>query len=323
MPGAPLPPLLNIPAAVNDLSTQQVGTELQIGWSAPRLTTEGTRIRDLDRVELYGGFSAQEASVESFKADPRLIATIPAAHIEGPRMIYSMSLKREDLGRKAFFAVRAVAARQRQSALSNIVTVIAADLPLPPQEPKANLTETAVRLSWRAATSSAFGGPAPSGARYRIYRADALTGQAPQEIGSAQTAEYSDTAIQMGQTYTYFIRAASGADASAAISQPSAVVQVKAEDRFPPAPPQDLRAIAVPGAVDLAWSPNNEPDLAGYNVYRGESASGSKLNPTPLTSPTFRDLSAKSGEALMYRVTAVDRSGNESGPSDTVAVTAE
>jgi fibronectin type 3 domain-containing protein len=70
--------------------------------------------------------------------------------------------------------------------------------------------------------------------------------------------------------------------------------------------------------VDLSWSINLETDLAGYRVYRSEREGelGQALEAQLLLSPAFRDDSAQAGRKYWYVVTAVDRAGNESGPSE-------
>ena len=78
VPGEPLPPLLEIPAPVQDLSVVQVGTQLQLAWSRPRLTTEGTRARRLDRIELYGAFLPGDAPLTSFTEQSSRLAAILA-----------------------------------------------------------------------------------------------------------------------------------------------------------------------------------------------------------------------------------------------------
>jgi len=74
--------------------------------------------------------------------------------------------------------------------------------------------------------------------------------------------------------------------------------------------------------VELSWSINVEPDLAGYRVYRSgeESTRGSLLTADLLPSPSYRDTSVEVGQHYWYTVTAVDRSGNESAPTPAVSV---
>jgi hypothetical protein len=56
--------------------------------------------------------------------------------------------------------------------------------------------------------------------------------------------------------------------------------------------------------------------LAGYNVYRetvGAAGGATKLNDAPVVLPGFRDATANAATRYRYRVTAVDKKGNESG----------
>jgi fibronectin type 3 domain-containing protein len=73
--------------------------------------------------------------------------------------------------------------------------------------------------------------------------------------------------------------------------------------------------------VELSWAINPEADLAGYLVYRGdaEDAPGERVSMETLPSPTFRDISVLPGRRYFYRVSAVDRAGNESPRSSAVA----
>lgn len=99
------------------------------------------------------------------------------------------------------------------------------------------------------------------------------------------------------------------------MSEPSPTQEIMPRDTFPPAPPEGLSSIYSAGAVELIWTANTEPDLAGYNVYRLEGSTPQRLNKDILKTPIFRDTTATAGATLSYDVTAVDLSGNESGPS--------
>ena len=110
-----------------------------------------------------------------------------------------------------------------------------------------------------------------------------------------------------------------------AVIQPTEARSIS-RDIFPPATPADVRASPIvrsptnPTEVDLSWSINSEPDLAGYRVYRSEhqDTAGEVLTPDLLLSPSYRDTSVQPGHLYWYRVTSVDRSGNESAPSEPV-----
>ena len=87
-------------------------------------------------------------------------------------------------------------------------------------------------------------------------------------------------------------------------------------DTTPPATPKGLTATPSQGGIALDWADNTEADLAGYNVYRSDSANGTfnKLNSAPLSASEYNDTKAPAGQLSYYRVTAVDKTGNESAP---------
>jgi len=74
--------------------------------------------------------------------------------------------------------------------------------------------------------------------------------------------------------------------------------------------------------VDLHWTAPPTNDLAGYNVYRGPSATSlSKINSGLVASTLYDDSSVSNGSTYYYAVTAVDISGNESAKSSTIEAT--
>ena len=80
-------------------------------------------------------------------------------------------------------------------------------------------------------------------------------------------------------------------------------------------------------SIDLSWDPVGDPagelDVVGYYVYRAEEGGGfNRLNAQPVAASAYRDLSVAAGRTYRYRVTAVDRRGNESGPGGEVRETA-
>ena len=85
-------------------------------------------------------------------------------------------------------------------------------------------------------------------------------------------------------------------------------------DAEPPAAPQGLTASGAELSVALAWAPNGESDLAGYNVYR-RAADGTWARLAGTTANAYTDSGLAAGTPSTYRVTAVDATGNESAPS--------
>ena len=191
--------------------------------------------------------------------------------------------------------------------------------PLPPM----NLTAAdrladqggAIELNWTVSTSGDAIGQ-------RLYRG--ITDGGPyalvQTFGSNSTNSHTDTdaVLTNGVTYHYLIRAYDGSQESIDSNQASAVPI----DNLTPAAPTGLAATAGDGQVALNWNGNGESDLAGYNVYRGQTSGGpySPVNPSLLNVTAYTDANVTNGTTYYYIVTAVDTSANESpGSAETSA----
>jgi fibronectin type 3 domain-containing protein len=70
--------------------------------------------------------------------------------------------------------------------------------------------------------------------------------------------------------------------------------------------------IATQYSVNLSW--NSSSGVAGYNVYRSTTASGtySRLNSTPNASTAYTDSTVVPGQTYYYSATSVSASGGES-----------
>jgi hypothetical protein len=87
----------------------------------------------------------------------------------------------------------------------------------------------------------------------------------------------------------------------------------------------NLQAEGREGEVRLSWSQTDYDTLAGYNLYRAESADGpfTKLNPTliPGTIREYTDKDVEAGKDYYYYFTVVGTDMSESDPSNTAAGT--
>lgn len=92
---------------------------------------------------------------------------------------------------------------------------------------------------------------------------------------------------------------------------------VQAVDSIPPAVPSDLTAkIDSVGTVSLQWAANNEPDLLGYVILRGNNRAEEPaiINSKPQTENAFEEkinLNTLNGK-IYYSVMALDRRMNQS-----------
>lgn len=89
--------------------------------------------------------------------------------------------------------------------------------------------------------------------------------------------------------------------------------------------PTGLAGSSCAGGVKLTWVPGAVAQPAGFDVYRSTSSGFgfAKLNPAPLSQPTYLDLSGLVGTTYYYRVTALDAVLGASDPSSELALTVQ
>ncbi len=78
---------------------------------------------------------------------------------------------------------------------------------------------------------------------------------------------------------------------------------------------------ATPDRVTVAWDPNPETDIAGYNVYYGVTGSGVTNKVTPGTATQQQIISLQPQTQYWFYVTAFNIAGLESDPSQVLSYT--
>ncbi|KNY26102.1 regulator of chromosome condensation RCC1 [Pseudobacteroides cellulosolvens ATCC 35603 = DSM 2933] len=93
-------------------------------------------------------------------------------------------------------------------------------------------------------------------------------------------------------------------------------------DREAPSTPSNLKIDSVYGEAQMSWECAPEANVTGYRVYRGESISGRFLPIKAVEgrmTGCFTDTSVKEGNTYYYKITAVDKFGQESRSSNIVS----
>jgi hypothetical protein len=80
------------------------------------------------------------------------------------------------------------------------------------------------------------------------------------------------------------------------------------------------------GRIALKWSPNVEPDVSGYEVWRAAKAGDdfepdARIATVPVATTSYVDTAVGCGETVRYRLRALDRDGLESFYSEPLEVT--
>jgi hypothetical protein len=158
---------------------------------------------------------------------------------------------------------------------------------------------------------------------FNVYRPDGTVPLNPAPLGAPS---FEQPGVEFGKAQCFVVRSVELVANVPIESDPSPPACVTPTDIFPPAAPQRLQAVPAPGAMNLSWEPNTEPDLAGYLVLRGEAPGDTlqALTPEPITTPRFEDKTARAGVRYVYVVVAVDRATprNTSAQSNRVEETA-
>jgi chitodextrinase len=160
-----------------------------------------------------------------------------------------------------------------------------------------------VRLTWAANAETDL-------ADYRVLR-DGV------EVATVAGTSYTDNGVTNEQTYSYTLVAV---DTHGNESPESAPVEATPTDT-PPDAPTGLAAVPGDTQVELNWTANTEPDLAGYRVLRNgveiAAVSGTSFTDTGLTDDTTYTYTVVAVDALDHR--SVESAPVDAMPTDQTA----
>ena len=351
--GNPQPPSLHLPALATELRAQRVSNQVLLTWTIPNKTTDGLLLHDPVTVILCRDLSPlRSANPPACTPVRRLSATpgethvadiLPPALITGePRLlVYRIELCNAK-NRSAGPSSPVLAPAGQAPADPGVLTVTASPhgamvhwqlSPYQPSvvQPAMELTRTLIANDPSPATPlGKHKTSTPRLSSTKEYSSPVVlratfSGSSPvRDAGGI----FDPTALPHN-TYTYIAQrvlpVTLAGHAYELRSAPSPAVTFIDKDVFPPRPPTGLQSIASaplngPPSIDLSWESNLEPDILGYNLFRSDTPDGpfTRLNSSPIPSPTFRDLTAASNHTYRYRVTAVDQNHNESLPSSAI-----
>ena len=333
--GPPKPPSLNLPEPPTDLRAIRKGNDVYLAWTVPTETTDGLAIHG------YGPTRICRSTIPAMTECINPVGEVaPPAVPSGKTPVLKLqqnftdavpgTLLSNNASAQIFYGVSVLNGRGRSAGISNIVSVPAVVSPAAPADFHAEVTAGGIVLRWA---------PIPRQSEisdtrhaYRVYRREANStldttiGEVP--IDSSQLTDHS---FDWEKTYFYRATVVTFIQVSAEPerefeSDDTPPVRVFAHDIFPPPVPTGLQAafsgVGQQPFIDLIWTPDNEADLAGYNLYRREAGEEpKKINPQLVKTPSFRDSDVVSGHTYIYSVTSVDIRANESARSEEASET--
>lgn len=342
-PGEPTERHPIVPSRITDLGARQYGNSFALTFTLPTRSMDREALPEHPTIEIYRA-SLLAGAVADKKTAWYLAYTIPSERVDqylkGTRIEFHDPLTPDDFARATgssmAYKVRTRAVKARASEDSNVIVEPIYAPPDAPQDVHVDVTESALVVKWADTAAP----PGASSRAYRIYRGvnepapenvprdiSQATLKAPLELeGTSPSTEFRDSHFEFGTPYVYTVRTTAQFGADSVESADSTPAAVTPRDVFPPATPTNIEINVIPATnqapayVILSWAIGSEGDLAGYSVYRSEreDAPGERISTEILPSPTFRDISVVSGKRYYYRVSAVDRAGNESPKSFTM-----
>ncbi|HEV7550557.1 MAG TPA: fibronectin type III domain-containing protein [Candidatus Angelobacter sp.] len=331
VPGAPLPPSTEIPRFVGDLKAARKGDTVTLTWTVPTETSDGELVRKPGKMLVQRALRSGPNSDLHFQTITELPLQPALKEGRGDQATAKDTLTNVLDSGGADFAVYTVLAQGHNGksfGLPNRVSVPLVPNLSPPLKISATPVPTGIKISWEVAGSAK--PPANTQAQYVYKLMRRLQGAKDpvlvEQLNPADAAKsFIDTTIEWEKSYQYWIvsttRWQDGTRKGEIEGEDSPVVDVLAHDSFPPANPSGVQAVysAAPqnSFIDVTWTANTEPDLAGYNVYRHSGNEPPvKINSELVKTPRFPDPQIQPGKKYFYSVSAVDLRGNESGKSE-------
>jgi hypothetical protein len=305
--GEPMPPALQIPQRVTDLSAIQQGGQIVVHFARPVRTTDNLDIRRLVHIDLNLGLTSHPFEPDSWEASGKLFSDIPS---DEATVKYAVPAA-EWTGKDVVIGVRVFSANGRTAGWSNLVRLsVVPPLAAPTNLQAADVRE-GVRLTWQ--------GQAP---HFRVYRRAAEESKAI-VIGETVKPEYIDTKTEYGIPYHYSVEGfLTGGDIHA-VSESTAELRITTKDTYAPPVPAGLAAVPSIASVELVWERSIASDLAGYRIYRATGGGPLEKIADTLEQPSYSDRAVESGKTYRYALAAFDKLGNESEKSTAIAVTAQ
>ncbi len=333
--GEPVPPQARGTLRTQRLEVLQQGSAVLLYWPQPdlsQLRRLGFRLARFDIYRNIGGPAREDADPLLFSERAQVVGTLNAADLARIPAGQPLQYRDEPLrfyGRRLVYAVRFVAEGGRAAPFSNLAALsFEGAVPEAPTELRViDQAQDVVFARWRAPVLNIDGSGPPAVIGYNLYRREPGAASQPSRLNRETpitTLNFLDQHFDYGRRYIYTVRAVSRSGEGRIMESADAgAVEYAPVDRFPPATPEGLTAVSANLVINLFWTANSEPDVAGYNIYRATAsdspAQWTKINVSIHTLTTYRDENTARGVTYLYRITAVDRSGNESVPSAAVA----
>ncbi|MFL6467029.1 MAG: fibronectin type III domain-containing protein [Pyrinomonadaceae bacterium] len=329
--GLPLPPRERVDQRA-EISAFQRGNQVVLSWKMPARNASPGSVLHIASVDIFRLAEPLNSPLpmteEEFASRSVVIASMPITNADfGLKTItYRDTLEFAGQPVRLRYAIRYVNASGQRAGFSNFFMLEpAARVANAPASLSTTVSQDAITLSWTAPTQNVDATTPPNIIGYNVYRSSSAR-EAGKLLNSTPitVTTFADPTFEFAKEYFYFVRAVSGGTGGEPVeSLESPIVNVKPVDTFPPRAPTSITIAATPTTISLFFPPNPETDVVGYRIYRSTDPNRTKSDWEQLTKDlqptnTYIDNRVESGKTYYYYVTATDKFGNVSVPSEVV-----
>lgn len=330
----PVPPRERVSQRA-EVSGFQRGNQVILSWKMPARNAPRESVLNIARADVYRlaepANSPLQLSEEQFGNGSTMIAAIAITESDFGLKTLTFRDTLEFAGQAARlrYAIRFVNSSGQKAAFSNVLLIEpTSKVAAGPASLLAEPSQDAIKLTWQAPRSNIDGSVPVSILGYNIYRSSSE--KEPARVLNkvpVTAATFDDEYFEFEKDYYYFVRAVSlGLQSEPIESAESNILKFKAVDTFAPTAPAAITVAAAPGTISIFFAVNPEKDVTGYKIYRSADpalprAQWTALTPDLLKTNTYQDTKVESGKTYYYYLTATDKFGNVSAPSEVVSET--
>ncbi|PHR29761.1 MAG: hypothetical protein COA36_02590 [Desulfotalea sp.] len=316
----PVAPSSVVPEPVADLLYSVSDKGLELTWSFPVKTIQGSAISDIASFDL---FRAAVPLTDFCGGCP--IPFGKAIEVAGG-VVFDGALRRKmsyetsglQSGYKYFYKVKARTSWLAASDDSNIVTFVWYQPAMAATGLVATPGDREVVLAWNAVTELSDGSALEEPLKYKVMRS--VGGKDFVELGEPITAtEFTDKQVRNGQKYFYTVQSLMLLEDELVDGGVTKAIAVSPRDLTPPVAPSGVIAVGTSVGTKIFWDKSAASDVVGYKVYR-RAADKDTYEFLGTIAPEYMlyvDKNISADIRYYYAVTAIDSStpANESKKS--------
>ncbi len=337
--GDPVPPQIPIPKRATELSVVQIGSNARLRIPRPKENVDGSEVRQMQEIRIYRLMQNKETAGASsgpdsgqFRSLAAPLAVLPKGKTAWPEsekyLLFDDPVPVDPISGfwpsiRLCYAVEYLNRHNQSDGLSNLVFLEPQAIPKPPFPVRGSIHADHILLEWDQPTVNIDGSAPACWSGYKLYR----SAETPPRFDVPFLPDlwkenfFRDSPVVFDQDVSYAVQVVGCEQSHRAESVLSVPLTLRPTDHFPPATPAHLEAFRLPEGISLRWEICEESDFAGYWLYRSSDPAsvGDKLNTQPLKINHYLDGEVRNGIVYYYRISAADRSGNESPPSRSVS----